>query len=275
MSAVRRLRFAALLLVAALFAPARASVREGTDAPGTPEPAALARLATRVDSLVAAGRVPVVVFDIDGTLTDPSPRTRALFEAYATTHARDRARLRAGLAKVPVERYAYAPESTLARMGVRDTALVRRITKAWADGFFANKYLGRDTPLAGAPAYVDSLWRHGAYVVYLTGRDAPRMLEGTAAALRDRGFPIAHPRAVLVMKPDPKMGDLVFKKAVFDDVARVGPVAGVFENEPANLQAMADRFPDAIAVFVDTTHDPKKTEVVPARAAWVRDFRLP
>src|SRR4029077_5048874 len=156
----------------------------------------------------AAGRLPVVVFDIDGTLTDPSPRTRALFEAHAAATPRDRAALRAGLRKLAVERYAYAPESTLTLMGLRDTAMARRVAKTWAAGFFSNKYLGRDTPLAGAPAYVNTLWSHGAYIVYLTGRDVPRMLEGTAAALRDRGFPIAHPRAVLVMKPDPKLGDL-------------------------------------------------------------------
>jgi hypothetical protein len=32
---------------------------------------------------------------------------------------------------------------------------------------------------------------------------------------------------------------------------------------------------DAIAVFVETTHDPHKIEVVRAAPAWVRDFRHP
>ena len=266
------------ILISALLAfapPSYASVREGTQAPGTPDPRALVRLIARVDSVTAQGKLPVIIFDIDGTLTDPSPRTKALFEEHAAQFPKDRARLRAGIAKLPVERYAYAPESTLARMGVRDTALVHRVGRTWSEGFFSNEYLGHDRALPGAAAYVDSLWRRGAYVVYLTGRDVPRMLEGTAASLRDQGFPVARPRAVLVLKPDPKQPDLEFKKRVFDDVARVGPVVGVFENEPANLTAMEDRFPDALAVFVDTTHDPKKTDVVRAQAAWVRDFRLP
>ena len=268
----------AFVVVTALFllaAPSFAAVREGTTAPGAPDPAALTRLAARVDSLVALGKLPVVLFDIDGTLTDPAPRTRAIFDAYASKNPKDTARIRKGITSLPLGHYAYAPESTLTLMGIRDTALVHRMGRFWVTYFFSNKFLSQDQALMGAPEYVTSLWTRGACVVYLTGRDVPRMLEGTAASLRDQRFPIASPRAVLVMKPDPKEPDLEFKKKVFDDFARVGAVVGVFENEPANLTAMQDRFPAAIAVFVDTTHDPKKTDVVRADAAWVHDFRIP
>ncbi|HEV8480357.1 MAG TPA: HAD family hydrolase [Candidatus Eisenbacteria bacterium] len=271
---MKRTRLAVILLLL-LAPPSFASVREGTTAPGTPDPAALLRLQSCVDSTVALGKVPVVIFDIDGTLTDPAPRTRAIFEAYASKNPKDAAGIRKGITSVPLNKYAYAPESTLTLMGIRDTALVHRIGRTWVTGFFSNHYLSQDRELVGAAAYVTSLFKRGALIVYLTGRDVPRMLEGTAASLRDQGFPIASPRAVLVMKPDPKEPDLEFKKKVFDDFARLGAVVGVFENEPANLTAMQERFPDAIAVFVDTTHDPKKTDVVRASAAWVRNFRIP
>jgi hypothetical protein len=267
-------RFAVVLAIL-LAVPCHASIREGTTAPGTPDPAALVRLQARVDSTVAQGKLPVVIFDIDGTLTDPNPRTQAIFQDYAAKHPKDAPRLHTGLKDLPLERYAYAPDSTLTLMGIADTGLVHRVSRAWLPAFFSNRYLSKDRALPGAAAYVTSLWNHGAYVMYLTGRDVPRMLEGTSASLRDQSFPVADPRAVLVMKGDPKQPDLEFKKKVFDDVARLGVVVGVFENEPANLTAMEDRFPEAIAGFVDTTHDPKKTDVVRAQAAWLRDFRLP
>jgi hypothetical protein len=251
-----------------------AATREGSNAPAPPDPAVLSRILARVDSLRAASARPVVIFDIDGTLTDPAPRTRAAFQWHAEKHASDRRVLTRALRKLPVERYAYAPESTLALMGIRDTAMVRRVVATWRETFFSNRFLDRDTAIPGAPAYVDSLWKSGAIVVYFTGRDVPRMLEGTLASLRDRGFPVAQPRIEVVMKADPAMKDRDFKPSEFDELSKLGTVVAVFENEPANINAQADRFPDALATFLDTNHSPGAPPVR-ARVAWVKDFRLP
>ena len=47
----------------------------------------------------------------------------------------------------------------------------------------------------------------------------------------------------------------------------------VFENEPANLNAMVEAFPLASAVFLDTIHSPRPD--VPSEASqWVGDFRV-
>lgn len=264
-----------ILVVACLLASTTsfAAVREGSDAPASPDPTGLGKILARVDSLVAAQQLPTVVFDLDGTLLDPAPRNRAIFSLYARENPRDRKRVDAALRRLPLERYAYYPESTLARMGLTDTALVRRMKQHWSRHFFSNRFLGEDAALPGATAYVDSLWQHGAWIVYLTGRDLPRMLEGTAATLRDRGFPMGRARVTLIMKPDAAAKDREFKQSVLDDLARSGPVVGVFENEPANLNLLAERFPDAVAVFVDTNHSAGAPPVI-ARAYWVRGFTL-
>ena len=154
---MKRLCLAVILLL--LAPPSWASVREGTAAPGAPDPAALVRLQARVDSVVALGKLPVVIFDIDGTLTDPAPRTRAIFEAYASKNPRDTARIRKAITSLPLGHYAYAPESTLVLMGIRDTAVVHRMGRAWVTAFFSNKYLSQDQALMGAPGYVTSLWQ--------------------------------------------------------------------------------------------------------------------
>ena len=80
----------------------------------------------------------------------------------------------------------------------------------------------------------------GAKIVYLTGRDIPRMHDGTVISLARNRFPMNASEAELIMKPDPKIDDLEFKKAQMARIAKMGEVIGVFENEPANLNAMAD-----------------------------------
>lgn len=275
--AARQLRRAAIATAACLAGllaglPLPAAVRDG--GPVAPDPACLSRVEVRVDSLVGAKRVPIVIFDIDGTLLDPAPRHQAIFRQYAEAHPAESAALRAGLERLPVADYAYAPESTLARMGVADTGLVRRVRDTWVRHFFSNQYLSADTPIPGAAAFVESLWKRGAFVVYLTGRDVPRMLEGTAASLRDHGFPVARPRVSLVLKPEPRLPDAAFKDPALDAIAATGVVCAVFENEPANLNMMAGRFPGAHAVFVDTNHSPGAPPVV-GWAAWIRTYERP
>jgi len=69
------------------------------------------------------------------------------------------------------------------------------------------------------------------------------------------------------------MDDLEFKKSQFRPLAALGEVVGVFENEPANINAMADAFPNAKAIFLDTIHSPK-LDVPEDRVNWVRDFNF-
>ena len=55
------------------------------------------------------------------------------------------------------------------------------------------------------------------------------------------------------------------------NLAQMGSVVGVFENEPANINAHHDAFPNAVAIFLDTIHS--KTLVVPESGiSWVENF---
>jgi hypothetical protein len=69
------------------------------------------------------------------------------------------------------------------------------------------------------------------------------------------------------------MDDLVFKVSQFENVASLGQVVGAFENEPANINAMAAAFPSAVPIFLDTVHSPKP-DVPGPRVQWVKDFSL-
>jgi beta-phosphoglucomutase-like phosphatase (HAD superfamily) len=221
------------------------------------------------------GRPVLAIFDIDGTILDPAARTRDIFNLAldgpgAVVHPEQPA-LAAKMRALPLETIPYAPESTLAMAGIRDTAWVRALMARWSVDFFSNRFLLRDTVVPGAVAYLDSLHAHGVTIVYFTGRDAPRMLGGTAQSLLDRGFPVGIAGTMLVLKPDKAIPDFDYKKNALDELARYGTVVGVFENEPRNINLLHERFPEALAFYLDTRHS-ANAPAVQAGITQVKDY---
>jgi len=258
----RRSMLAALALVLAVLACAHAPKAGESDAQGT---ARLEDVLARAAKAQAEGRPVLAIFDIDGTILDPASRTRDIFAAaldgpnavVTPEHPELAQRVRA----LPLETIPYVPESTLALAGIRDTAWVRALMTRWSQDFFSNRYLLRDAAIPGAVAYLDSLHARGVTVVYFTGRDAPRMLGGTAQSLLERGFPVGVTGTMLILKPDKAIADFDYKKNALDDLARYGTVVGVFENEPRNINLLHERFPEAIAFYIDTKHSPNAPPV--------------
>ena len=128
-------------------------------------------------------------------------------------------------------------------------------------------------PIAGAAEYVRDLWKRGALVIYLSGRNAEAMLDGTTTSLQRWGFPLGVRGAQLILKPRFDEPDETFKQASLDHITALGQVVGSFENEPGNLAAMALRWPDAAVVFLDTDFNPGgAVKTPPASARWVGDY---
>jgi hypothetical protein len=224
----------------------------------------------RVRAARKAGHEAVAVFDIDGTILNPAARTRDIFsrglEGPGAVVTPEQPALAEQIRSLPLAQHAYAPESTLARAGIVDTAFVRALKTRWVQDFFSNRFLLDDEPIPGAVRYIDSLYAAGCTVVYFTGRDSPRMLGGTAEALQERGFPVCIPRAPLVMKHDPKQNDFAYKQGALDAIAALGEVVAVFENEPRNIDLLHDRFPKALAFFLDQPHASDTPPVEPGIA---------
>jgi len=245
----------ALVLSACAHAP-RAGAED--DGPGGAREPALGDVLARAAKAGKSDRPMLAIFDIDGTILDPAARTRDIFalalDGPGAVVDPPRPDLAQAMRTLPLSQMPYEPESTLARIGVTDTAFVRALKTRWSQDFFSNRYLLRDEALPGAVAYLDSLHAHGVTVVYFTGRDAPRMLGGTAQSLLERGFPVGVTGTMLIMKPDRAIPDFDYKKAALDDLARYGTVVGVFENEPRNINLLHERFPEAAAFFLQTTH---------------------
>lgn len=200
--------------------------------------------------------VPVVVFDLDGTLMDNRPRTAMILQELAAELRKEAHTDAEVFAAAKAENIAYMLKETIKVLGVEHPDLVSRADAFWRERFFTDAYLKHDVAIPGAVEFAKACYANGATLVYFTGRDLPLMSLGSFQSLRDLGFPIGVVGTELVCKPDAKIPDEHFKKEEGPKIARIGKVIATFDNEPGNCNAFQAMFPDAENAFVDTQHLP-------------------
>jgi beta-phosphoglucomutase-like phosphatase (HAD superfamily) len=236
----------------------------GRHLPSAERVALLRSVIARSAELARAGRSPVVVFDLDGTLLDNRPRVAAIFRDLGHAWSERHPAIAGRLAETRPDDIVYGVDENLSAFGIEEPALRSEAASFWHARFFSDAYLGHDVALAGAVGFVRGCHEAGALVVYLTGRDLGNMALGTFASLRDLGFPIGVVGAELVTKPDFATPDGVFKRAVAPSLGRLGVVVAVFDNEPDNCHALLDAHDGAVAVLVDTLTAPNPPEPLAA-----------
>ena len=236
-------------------------------------PIVLNEIKQRVADITNQGKKAVVLFDLDDTLIMTRERNLRILRDFASNEIinKNYPREAVTMGAMTIFQVRYQLTDTLKDAGITSEELIKKANDFWLPNFFSNEYCADDLQTPGAAGYLYDLVKAGAQIVFLTGRDIPRMQKGTVENLKKNRFPSS---AKLIMKPDPKMDDLQFKKSAFAEVSQMGEVVGVFENEPANLNAMSDAFPKATAVFLDTVHS-SKPDVPYANASWVPDFTGP
>lgn len=205
---------------------------------------------------VSGRPVPVVVFDLDGTIMDNRPRTEVILRELAAELRREAHSAAEVLAAARAEELAYLLTDSLQRLGVEHPELVARAESYWKTRFFSDDYLKHDVAVAGSVELARACYDAGATIVYFTGRDLPLMSLGSFQSLRDLGFPIGVVGTELVCKPDAKIPDEAFKREEGPKIARIGEVIAAFDNEPGNCNAFLEMCPSADVVFVDTQHLP-------------------
>lgn len=221
---------------------------------------------------------PVVIFDIDDTLTDTKERNLRVLKNFVSqpfikNQYPNEVQKILKLSKANIR---YQLKDTLKEASILDAEFVTKASQFWLAHFFTNEYVAFDRPIEGASQYLHQLINKGAIIVYLTGRDIPRMKEGTIQNINHNLFPFSADTSFLFMKSDTSIDDLSFKKQSFDQIKKLGEVVAVFENEPANLNAMIQVFPNANAIFLDTTHSPlPDTPHTKAHTIKNYNYRLP
>ncbi|MBN2191679.1 MAG: HAD family hydrolase [Polyangiaceae bacterium] len=231
-----------------------------------------------VDTLLAAaraarsaGRDPLVVLDLDGTLYDSRVRTLRVLLELAHQHATEHPTLLAAIRRLTTNAVQYRVSDTLASVGVSEPALVREAEAFWSDRVFTNDYVLHDLPTPGAVDFVRTLYEVGVVLCYLTGRDAPNMLVGTVRALQRDGFPVGTLGTRLVLKEAPQLGDLSFKTNIAERLAAAGTVIGAFDNEPGLCNLFREAYPAATVVHLATAFSPDAPPLAPGIAS-VPDF---
>jgi len=205
------------------------------------------------------GKKTLAVFDLDSTLFDVSPRLeRILLDFAAIRWNQIRFPEQVALLKdIKTLHTDWGIQNALVRAGLdrHHPEFQAAIHEYWHKNFFSNHYLQFDVPTEGALEYVQALYQAGAEIAYLTGRDVARMGEGSIEVLKQWGFPVEESRAELVLKPDKKMNDALFKVDWFKAASKKDyEKIYFFENEPVNLVSMIEDKTAVEMVFLDTTH---------------------
>lgn len=211
---------------------------------------------------------PLVVFDLDSTLYEVAPRTfRIIQEWLESAESQKFKPVREALLRLRENQVGYSLKDTLRTLGLNpvmedDVVMAWQELKAfWLERFFTSRYLPSDRPYPGAAAFAREVYGLGAEIVYLTGRDEPGMGEGTRANLARDGFPWDTERTHALLKASDEMTDLEHKKQAGAWLAGHGTLVASFENEPLNLVSLAELFPGAMHVFVETVCSDREAPV--------------
>jgi hypothetical protein len=199
------------------------------------------------------------VFDLDSTLFCTAPRLKKIFQKFLLSQENpEKAWIQVlGDMSSGLQRYS-VPEtffSLLLRYRERKEAEI--MTRAlwenfedfWKKEFFLSTNIVSDPPYEGAAEFVHRIYALGYEIVYLTGRDAGRGLDGTAHTLRRWQFPRDPLRTHMILKPDRDARDLEFKRKVADVLRSRFEVDFVIDNEPENLVMFAEKIPKAEIIF--------------------------
>ena len=220
----------------------------------------LGRVYDEIEKNLKAALRPVLLLDLDSTLYHVEARSHQILKEWLDDpESRKFGPLREKIAELRPDHIGYSLQDTFKKMGLSlEDELTKEVLgscqKFWRRRFFTNEYLAYDLAYPGTPEFVQKAHALGAEIAYLTGRDEPGMGKGTYARLASDHFPIHEPRTRLILKKNFELDDLEHKSKAAEALREIGNLVASFENEPPNLIALSDLFPEAMHVFVDTVY---------------------
>ncbi len=200
-----------------------------------------------------------LVFDLDSTLFDVSPRIQQILRDFANDphHQNLFPSEVKFFPEIKTEPTDWGFKNALVRSGLTEasTDFQEAVKNFWKQHFFSNHYLEYDIPYDGAVDFLQKVAAVGSDIFYLTGRDVHRMGEGSRHVLRRWNFPLDEVQSKLVLKPNKEMNDGSFKRDWFLDIpSKKYQKIWFFENEPVNVNLVHQALPEVEIVFFDSTH---------------------
>jgi predicted secreted acid phosphatase len=201
---------------------------------------------------LSAGKEPFLLFDLDSTLFDNSPRVYKILRDFISEHQESYPEEISKLKKVKREDIVWGIKENLNKFGIIEEKFVNHVISYWFERFFTNEYIV-DLPLRGSKEFVKDAEELGIKIIYLTGR-FESMKDGTAKNIIEHGFPLDDGLVNLLLKPDPKMPDHTFKHAAMENVKKMGNMLAGFDNEPLNSNIFKEHFPESEVFLLETNH---------------------
>ena len=228
--------------------------------PAWARPAALDAVDRRVEEIRHAGSVPIIVADLDETLIDSTARrTYSYGDAVRVLCGENRSgdcghAAGLNLTEVFALPNHYDLHPLFARVGITDAGWIKRLDDTAFNIYLSGKWLELDQPTPGAAEYVQRLRAAGATIFFVTARWQKSQGPGTLASLKHLGMATDADSDFVILRPE-GLSSLEFKRRSFATInewasAHGGVIAGSFENEPENMNAMIDAFPGSERVFV-------------------------
>lgn len=199
----------------------------------------------------------MVVFDLDSTLYDVSPRTQLILHKFIELHADNKEfePTLKSLEQVKLTSSDWGIREAIERNQIQGPQkLFTALRDYWKQHFFSSDFLHVDKPYPGAVDYVNHIHKSNIPIYYLTGRDRANMEKGTLLSLQEVGFPL-HSHDRLIMKPT--KGALEDEDYKVSELKKLKNEAGsiwFFENEPTIIHQVRSSCPDINVVWINTTH---------------------
>lgn len=213
-------------------------------------------------SSFAEVETPVVITDLDETIVDSTARH---FYSYQRTITEMCGVNREGscgkVAGLNLEEFLALPNRydknpLLDRVGVPKGKWRDELTKRESDIYLSGAFLELDQSVPGATEFVQQLHYRGAKVFFVSSRFDETQRRGTIQSLRHLGLLAPHSDGSEVILRPAGMSSIDFKRKSFATIREWARRNGsgvrlVMENEPENMNAMAEMFPGAWSVFVE------------------------
>lgn len=215
------------------------------------------------------GSTPVAVFDLDETLIYSHQRKLASFKEAAQLFTATHPFFVGIIEKMTLKDFMktqnhYDSNEIFKANGINDNAFVKELELKMLPIYLSKKYMDYDTEIPCATAFIRSLYSNGAMVVFISSRYKSTQSKGTIESLTRLRIIRPGDHFRIILRPD-GMSSIDFKKMAFNQVLSMKKaynkptiVRVVGENEPENMNAMIQTFPNAARIFVrgaNLSHD--------------------
>ncbi|MGH1468931.1 MAG: HAD family hydrolase [Bdellovibrionales bacterium] len=217
-------------------------------------------LISRLDQALNGQKKPILVFDIDSTIFNVSPRNQAIFDLFCSINATKNPFLLNLSSNYRLTYTDWGLDPYTSLINTNDE-LKKGAVSFWKKHFFAGTFLPLDQPYDKVIELIKLMHSKGAVVLYLTGRDDHRMREGTLAQLKHWSLPLEKD-SDLITKPHKGMKDGEYKSGALLEIFKSYPQHHVFffDNEPSVLKHCI--FPELdlyTPIFINSTHSSRST----------------